>query len=94
MLAALGAVVFVSLIITGDAITSVMTETNVIDRGGGEGRRWLLKTWHQAHNLRHQGVPVIGYTWYSLTDQVDWDIQLREIRGRVNANGLVTLDGP
>ncbi|MGF3052643.1 hypothetical protein ACQUSY_01560 [Microbacterium sp. YY-03] len=31
MLAALGAVVFVSLIITGDAITSVMTATNVIE---------------------------------------------------------------
>jgi len=70
----------------------MLTETNVIDRGGGEGRRWLLKTWHQAQNLRHQGVPVIGYTWYSLTDQIDWDIQLREIRGEVNANGLVTLD--
>lgn len=34
MLAALGAVVFVSLIITGDAITSVLTETDVIEVPG------------------------------------------------------------
>lgn len=34
MLAALGAVVFVSLIITGDAITSVLTKTDVIEIAG------------------------------------------------------------
>jgi len=70
----------------------MLTETNVVDRGGGEARNWLLRTWHQVQNLRHNGVPVIGFTWYSLTDQVDWDIQLREFRGEVNANGLVSLD--
>ncbi len=37
-------------------------------------------------------MPVIGYTLYSLTDQVDWDIQMREIRGKVNPNGLFTMD--
>jgi beta-glucosidase/6-phospho-beta-glucosidase/beta-galactosidase len=70
----------------------MLTETNLNDRGGGESRDWLLRTWHQVEALRHRGVPVIGYTWYSLTDQIDWDIQLREIRGQVNGNGLVTLD--
>ncbi len=43
-------------------------------------------------SLRDEGVPVLGYTWYSLTDQIDWDIQLREIKGNVNANGLYTLE--
>jgi len=70
----------------------MLTETNAIDLGHGESTRWLKQTWSQAHHLRHQGVPVIGFTWYSLTDQVDWDIQLVEIRGHVNANGLATLD--
>lgn len=70
----------------------MLTETNMIDRGGDEGKDWLLKTWHQAQALRKRGVPVIGYTWFSLTDQIDWDIQLREVRGVVNANGLVDLD--
>jgi len=30
------------------------------------------------------GVPILGFTWYSLTDQVDWDTALRENAGRVN----------
>jgi beta-glucosidase/6-phospho-beta-glucosidase/beta-galactosidase len=70
----------------------MLTETNAVDRGHGESARWLKQTWSQAHHLRHQGVPMIGFTWYSLTDQIDWDIQLVEIRGNVTPNGLCTLD--
>jgi beta-glucosidase/6-phospho-beta-glucosidase/beta-galactosidase len=70
----------------------MLTETNTIELGGNETTDWLLRTWHQAQHLRHHGVPMIGYTWYSLTDQIDWDIQLREIRGKVTPNGLFTLD--
>ena len=70
----------------------MLTETNTIELGGKETTAWLLRTWHQAQHLRHQGVPMIGYTWYSLTDQIDWDIQLREVRGKVTPNGLFTLD--
>jgi len=33
-----------------------------------------------------------GFTWYSLTDQVDWDIALRENKGTVNPLGLYDLD--
>lgn len=70
----------------------MLTETNAIERGGDETTQWLLRTWHQAQHLRHHGVPMIGYTWYSLTDQIDWNIQLREIRNEVTPNGLYTLD--
>ena len=70
----------------------MLTETNADDRGHGESARWLKQTWSQAHHLRRQGVPMIGFTWYSLTDQIDWDIQLVEIRGNVTPNGLCTLD--
>ena len=42
--------------------------------------------------LRRDGVPIMGFTWYSLTDQVDWDSALRENDGRVNALGLYDLD--
>jgi beta-glucosidase/6-phospho-beta-glucosidase/beta-galactosidase len=38
------------------------------------------------------GVPVAGYCWYSLTDQVDWDTCLREPNGTINSFGLVDLD--
>jgi beta-glucosidase/6-phospho-beta-glucosidase/beta-galactosidase len=70
----------------------MLTETNAIDDGHGRSTAWLRRTWHQARFLREQGVPVLGFTWYSLIDQVDWDIQLREIRGKVTPNGLCTMD--
>src|SRR5205085_7008851 len=31
-------------------------------------------------------------TWYSITDQVDWDIALREEHGNVNPLGLFDLN--
>ena len=37
-------------------------------------------------------MPLVGFTWYSLTDQVDWDTALRENNGRVNPLGLCDLD--
>jgi beta-glucosidase len=42
--------------------------------------------------LRQDGVPIVGFTWYSLTDQIDWDIALREERNRVHTVGLYDLD--
>jgi hypothetical protein len=42
--------------------------------------------------VRNDGVPIMGFTWYSLTDQVDWDTALREENGRVNTLGLYDLD--
>jgi hypothetical protein len=38
------------------------------------------------------GVPVVGFTWYSMTDQVDWHVELREARGIVNPRGLYDLE--
>ena len=37
-------------------------------------------------------MPLVGFTWYSLTDQVDWDTALREDNNRVNPLGLYDLD--
>ena len=42
--------------------------------------------------LRNIGIPTVGFTWYSLTDQVDWDTALREQNGNVNPLGLFDLD--
>jgi beta-glucosidase/6-phospho-beta-glucosidase/beta-galactosidase len=69
------------------------TETNT-DQGpeGDEAVQWLYKQWAQVLGLRRDSIPVVGFTWYSLTDQVDWDIQLRAQRGKVNPRGLVDLD--
>jgi beta-glucosidase len=69
------------------------TETNVAEGpNGDEAVRWLQKEWANIMRVRAIGVPVIGFTWYSLTDQVDWDIALRENRGTVNPLGLYDLD--
>ena len=42
--------------------------------------------------LKQDGIPLVGFTWYSLTDQVDWDSALREDAGRVNPLGLYDLE--
>jgi hypothetical protein len=43
-------------------------------------------------SMRKQSVPVCGSKWYSLTDQIDWDIALAEKRGKVNECGLYDLN--
>lgn len=45
------------------------TETNLAESGGAVD--WLRKEWSNVHRFRQDGVPIIGFTWYSLTDQVD-----------------------
>jgi len=42
--------------------------------------------------VRNDGIPIVGYTWYSLTDQIDWDTALREKNLRVNPLGLYDLN--
>ena len=66
------------------------TETNVFDPEAAP--RWLWKQWVNVLRMRRDGVPVLGFTWYSLIDQVDWDTQLAEKRGTVNRCGLFNLD--
>jgi hypothetical protein len=34
---------------------------------------------------------MVGFTWYSLTDQTDWYTALREVNHHVNAVGLYDL---
>jgi hypothetical protein len=69
------------------------TETNTSEGPrGDEAVYWLWKEWANVLRVRNRGVPVLGFTWYSLTDQVDWDTALRENNGRVNPLGLYDLD--
>lgn len=65
------------------------TETNITEPNSVT---WLWKEWANVHRLRQDGVPILGFTWFSLTDQVDWDTALREDNNRVNALGLYDLD--
>lgn len=69
------------------------TETNLAQGAkGDEAVYWLWKEWANVLRLRNDGVPILGFTWYSLTDQVDWDTALREVNGRANPLGLYDLD--
>jgi|GEM_PF-96018 len=65
------------------------TETNTLK--SEEGSTWLWKQWINVLRMRKDGVPVLGFTWYSLTDQIDWDIGLTKKRGKVNECGLFDL---
>ena len=69
------------------------TETNLHQGpAGDEAVRWLQKEWANVLRVRNDGIPILGFTWYSLTDQVDWDTALREDNGVVNPLGLYDLD--
>ena len=64
-------------------------ETNRVSRLGVQ---WLNEQWSDVLALRAAGVPVHGFTWYSLTDQVDWQHALRVERNDLHPVGLFDLD--
>jgi beta-glucosidase len=69
------------------------TETNLREGpNGDEAVHWLWKEWANVLRLRNVGIPTVGFTWYSLIDQTDWDTALREQNGNVNPVGLYDLD--
>ncbi len=65
------------------------TETNINEPGAV---RWLWKEWANIYRFKQDLFPIVGFTWYSLTDQVDWDTALRENNGTVNPLGLYDMD--
>lgn len=66
------------------------TETNTFN--ADQAPTWLWKQWVNILRMRADGVPVLGFTWYSLTDQIDWDCGLAKKNGNVNACGLYDLE--
>jgi beta-glucosidase/6-phospho-beta-glucosidase/beta-galactosidase len=75
-------------------IPMMHTETNNRDtqKNIKEARSWLERQWANLVRLKDDGVPIIGFTWYSLIDQVDWDSLLVEDNGTINQYGLFDLD--
>ena len=66
------------------------TETNHKDPE--KAPTWLWKQWINVLRMRADGVPVLGFTWYSLIDQIDWDKGLAKKEGTVNECGLYDLN--
>ena len=70
--------------------TLMHTETNRAD--AGDASRWLWRQWHNVQLLRSTGVPIIGFTWYSLTDQIDWNRGIEKPLGIIDPVGLFDLN--
>jgi beta-glucosidase len=69
------------------------TETNIAEGPhGDEAVYWLWKQWANVLRVRNRGNPIVGFTWYSLTDQIDWDTALREQNNHIHPVGLYDLD--
>jgi beta-glucosidase len=67
----------------------MLAETNTVEDRSID---WLTETWNDTLDLHAEGLPVRGYCWYSLTDQVDWSTMLVGLDGNVDPLGLVDLD--
>lgn len=65
------------------------SETNM---AGTEAVNWLNRQWAAARSLLARGVPLLGFTWYSLGHQMDWQVGLREDNGEVHPVGLYDMD--
>jgi beta-glucosidase/6-phospho-beta-glucosidase/beta-galactosidase len=66
------------------------TETNIFNPDAAP--QWLWKQWANVLRMRRDGVPVLGFTWYSLGDQIDWDTQLAQKNNNINACGLFDMN--
>ena len=65
------------------------TETNISEPNSVA---WLKKEWANLYRFKQDGFPIVGFTWFSLTDQTDWDSALTRNAGHVNPLGLYDLD--
>lgn len=65
------------------------TETNIAEPNSVA---WLHKEWANLYRFKQDGFPIVGFTWYGLLDQVDWDTALCQNNGTVNPLGLYDLD--
>ncbi len=63
-------------------------ETNRVSRFAVD---WLRQQWEDVQALRAAGIPMTGFTWYSLTDQIDWQHALRVERDDLHPVGLYDL---
>ncbi|WP_254049797.1 family 1 glycosylhydrolase [Novosphingobium sp. TH158] len=72
------------------------TETSAPEVDGQDPTFWLWKEWANALRVRNSGIPLVGFTWYPLIDQVAWNESGRWegslVHGASNPVGLFDLD--
>jgi hypothetical protein len=72
---------------------TIRAEGKTVRRDSAEkAEHWLEKQWLNLLQLKEDGVPILGFTWYSLIDQTDWDTALCELNYRTNPCGLFDKD--
>jgi beta-glucosidase/6-phospho-beta-glucosidase/beta-galactosidase len=52
---------------------------------------WLERTIDDCRRLREQGIPMNGYFWWPMVDQLDWDGALTHRVGKIHDVGLFNL---
>ncbi|HSI34550.1 MAG: family 1 glycosylhydrolase [Phycisphaerae bacterium] len=68
----------------------MLTETSI--EGQPINREiWLEQTVEDCKRLREEGVPMTGYFWWPMVDQVDWDGALTHRVGKIHEVGLFNL---
>jgi beta-glucosidase/6-phospho-beta-glucosidase/beta-galactosidase len=71
-------------------IPLMLTETS-IDGQPLNREIWLDQTVEDCRRLREEGIPMHGYFWWPMIDQVDWDGALTHRVGKIHQVGLFTL---
>jgi glycosyltransferase involved in cell wall biosynthesis len=72
------------------ALPMMLTETSI--EGKPINREiWLDETIEDCRRLRAEGIPMLGYFWWPLFDQVDWDGALTHRVGKIHEVGLFSL---
>ena len=68
----------------------MLTETSI--EGETINREtWLDITLDHVRRLREEGIPMLGYVWWPLLDQLDWDGALTHRIGKIHQVGLFRL---
>ena len=71
-------------------IPLMLTETSI--EGQSINREiWLETNVEHVRRLREEGVPMLGFIWWPLLDQVDWDGALTHRVGKIHEVGLINL---
>jgi beta-glucosidase/6-phospho-beta-glucosidase/beta-galactosidase len=68
----------------------MLTETSI--EGQPINREiWLEETVEDCKRLRAEGIPLTGYFWWPMIDQIDWDGALTHRVGKIHEVGLFNL---
>ena len=72
------------------AIPMMLTETSA-DGLAVNREVWLDQTVEECRRLREEGVPMLGYFWWPMVDQLDWDGALTHRIGKIHDVGIYNL---